>query len=890
MNKICLKLNIYVFCLLSCLCFSQSKITGTVKDINTKIGLAGTISLQSIDGKDISYCFSDTNGYFFLRTHFVGKYKLRVSVLNYVTQIIEVNLDDANSDELSKNIQLEYKSMELNEVIIRTEKAIVIRKDTVVFDAKRFLKGNEQVVEDLLKLLPGVSVSTDGTVRVQGQEVEKIMIDGDDFFEHGYKLISKNMPVQPIDKVELYQRYSSNKHFKGIENSTKVAINLKLKERFERRWFGKSQAGLGVVSENRYDFDLNLINIGKISKYYILCNHNNVGFDATGDLNTIIRPSLGQESVQIGDNQSAQAMLRIGNTQANLEAKRSNISDAHTASFNAIYTLSPKAKLRLQFLSNKSNKIFDNTSIQKFRVGDINFTNIQENNNIQEQLTNFGSIEITNEISKNTTVVFSTKFNHTNDQTNSKSFFNDQKIDERLIGKNQLFDQKIVHTHKFTGSSVIMLSARYINEKTPQIYDSNQFIYQRLFDVNANNVVQNSTDHMEFSGFDAQFLTRYRANLIQVNIGNQYRSDDLDTQFLINQNKSTIAMPAQYQNKTTYDVDDIYLQASYKFTLNKISFYPIIALHQFYTNLQQGVARNTQFPFFINPQVKFEYMPQGRAKVLGSYGFSKANSTIINVYQNAINNELRTFAIGTNNFDQLSSSTANIGYTYGNWGDKSFFSTFISIVQQHDYFSTNKIITQDTEQLQQILLKNRTILTANVSVDQYLKVIRSNIKVQINASRSNFKNIVNGSSPREVINENIESSIEVKSGFSSLFNYHLGARLSYVSTKANDLQNSFSDNKTFADFSFALSKRFMLRIQTERYFFGNLSKEVNKYNFIDFSCQYKPLKSKFNLTLLGNNLLNTNTFRTYSVSDVSSTTSEFRLIPRYLLIKIDYRF
>lgn len=66
------------------------------------------------------------------------------------------------------------------------------------------------MVEDLLKRIPGLTVESDGTIKVGNQEVEKIMIEGDDFFERGYKLLTKNMPAKPIYKIELLLQKKSN--------------------------------------------------------------------------------------------------------------------------------------------------------------------------------------------------------------------------------------------------------------------------------------------------------------------------------------------------------------------------------------------------------------------------------------------------------------------------------------------------------------------------------------------------------------------------------------------------------------------------------------------------------------------------------------------------------
>lgn len=173
----------------------------------------------------------------------------------------------------------------------------------------------------MLKKLPGLSINDDGTIFYGNQSIEKVMVDGDDMFDKGYKILTKNMPVNPIDKIQLLQNYSNNKHLKGIENSEKVALNLTLKEDYKRIWFGDIGLGYGLASENRYEVRNNLMNFGKKNKYYFLTNLNNIGEDAVGDLNDLIRPYRFNEPASIGDNQSANSLLSLGFNNPNLKKK-----------------------------------------------------------------------------------------------------------------------------------------------------------------------------------------------------------------------------------------------------------------------------------------------------------------------------------------------------------------------------------------------------------------------------------------------------------------------------------------------------------------------------------------------------------------------------------------
>jgi hypothetical protein len=301
---------------------------------------------------------------------------------------------------IEKNAVLTSKSLELSEVIVIQERAITIKKDTITFLAKSFLQGNEQVVEDLLKKIPGLTIDENGTIKVGSQEIEKVMVDGDDFFEKGYKLLTKNMPVNPIEKVELYQHYSNNKHLKGIENSNKVALNLTLKEDFKRQWFGNMQLGYGLVSENRYDAGSNLMNFGKKNKFYFITNLNNIGNNATGEINNIIRPYRMDGIEIIGDNQSANVLLDLSTFNPTLKQKRVNFNNAEMLSLNSIFTLSPKVKLKAMGFFNSDENDFYRNSFQSISVGNTSFENTENFVGRKTQITGFGKIDLTYDISK----------------------------------------------------------------------------------------------------------------------------------------------------------------------------------------------------------------------------------------------------------------------------------------------------------------------------------------------------------------------------------------------------------------------------------------------------------------------------------------------------------
>ncbi|MDD3005461.1 MAG: TonB-dependent receptor, partial [Flavobacterium sp.] len=240
-------------------------------------------------------------------------------------------------------------------------------------------------------------------------------------------------------------------------------------------------------------------------------------------------------------------------------------------------------------------------------------------------------------------------------------------------------------------------------------------------------------------------------------------------------------------------------------------------------------------------------------------------------------------------FNQLNSSNALLNYTYGSWGDKFFANTFLLFTKNNDFYSTNSIIVQNFSQSEKIIIKDREFLTLSTNIDRYFRAIKSNLKITLGGSKINFKNVVNNSNLREVKNLSAYYGFELRSGFRGFFNYHIGSKWSYNQVKTT-IENSYTDNLSFLDLSLIFNDKFNIQVQTERYFFGNLSSNSNKYYFLDLEARYVVKDNKLTFSLSGNNLFDTKTFKTYSISDIAISQTEYRLMPRYVLLKMEYRF
>ena len=882
-----------VFIFLSSLSFSQTTIKGLVTDINKQpIPNANVLLKSDSTNVILSYTYSKADGSYTLITEKTGRFKLFFFSLGYKKQSIPIEIGK-NTKEIVRNITLTEEAFSLDEVIIQSERTIKIKKDTVEVKASKYLTDNDATVEDLLKKIPGININSEGTIKVGNKEIEKLMIDGDDFFDKGYKILSKNMPPDQIDKIQLLQKYSNNKLLKDIEESDKVALNLVLKEKAKRQWFGNFTLGYGLATENRYSLKSYLMNFGKKNKYVFLSNFNNIGYNATGDINHLIRPFRYGEPASIGDNQSAYSLLNLSTYTPNFKASRTNFNNAGLVSLNAIFTLSKKAKLKTLGFFNWDEQDFFRNSVQNFNINGIEFTNTEDFVLRKKKFIGFGKIDFNYDISKTKTLEITTKYNNQDDNDKSNLIFNNASTIENLKSTNTLFDQKITYTNKFKDKKVFLLTGRYINEKTPQNYTINQFFYQDLFPgfLNTNNVEQLSENKMQFAGFQAHLLDRKEnGNLLELQFGNEYRKDELSSTFLLKEDNTVLETPTDYQNITTYTTNDLYFKTKYRYEINNdFAIIGKLDFHQLFNQLNFDNFSESQTPFFVNPTVGLDWKINDKNKITSFYSYNTTNAKILDVYNNYVLTGFRSFSKGTSTFNQLNASSVFLNYQLGNWSDVFFVNTSVIYNKNFDFFSTNSIITQNYTQAEKILIKDRESLTVFTDVNKYFKIISSNFKILASYTKSNYKNVVNNSELREIKSVNYNYGFELRSGFQGIFNYHIGSKWSTNEIQTT-ISNSFTNNETFLDLLFDVNDNLSFQIQNERYFFGNVDAENNTYYFSDIEARYTLKENKLIFSLSGKNLFNTDTFRTFSISDISTSTTEYRLLPRYVLLKVKYRF
>lgn len=240
--------------------FGQNTIQGKIMDtVDSKIVENATVIL--LDAKDstiIKFSRSKKDGSFNLSELPTGEYIILVTHQSFADYVSPVSLDAA-----MKNlgvVPITPMSKLLEEVVVSGVSAIRVKGDTTIYTADSFVVGANANVEELLTKLPGIQVDANGNIKAMGQDVRKVLVDGEEFFGDDPGMAVKNLRADAVKEVQVFDKKSEQAEFTGIDDGqTAKTINLKLKEDKRKGYFGKVELAGGLQDDISNRFNNNLM-------------------------------------------------------------------------------------------------------------------------------------------------------------------------------------------------------------------------------------------------------------------------------------------------------------------------------------------------------------------------------------------------------------------------------------------------------------------------------------------------------------------------------------------------------------------------------------------------------------------------------------------------------
>jgi Outer membrane protein beta-barrel family/Carboxypeptidase regulatory-like domain len=300
-------------------------IKGTVSDtLNKAMPSATVMLLNPKDSSLVNFGVTNASGNFEIKNVNKGTYQLKITFVGFASYVKNFSTPETGNVMDLGPIKMLPKSFDLDEVVIQGEKnPVMVKRDTIEFNAGSFKTKANANVEDLLKKMPGMEVESDGTVRAQGEEVQQVTVDGREFFGRDPKLATRNLPADAVDKVQVFDKKSEQSTFTGIDDGSKTkTINLELKEEKRNAAFGTMMGGVGTNDRFQAKANINRFNKGKQFSFLGMGNNvNEQGFSIDDYMNfsgggqQMMGGGGGRMTIQIDGNNSSGVPLNFGGRQ-----------------------------------------------------------------------------------------------------------------------------------------------------------------------------------------------------------------------------------------------------------------------------------------------------------------------------------------------------------------------------------------------------------------------------------------------------------------------------------------------------------------------------------------------------------------------------------------------
>lgn len=898
---------------------AQVKVQGVLLD-KSKAALPGAIvKVYTRDSVLTGGTETDTAGYFRLNLAPNTKYRINVSLATFFGNALNLPLQTTTSDiDLGKIILKEssqnLKEVEVAALQIRGEQ----RGDTTAFNAGAFKVNKDASAEDLIKKMPGVTSDNDG-VKVNGETVQKILVDGKPFFGDDPNATLKNLPADLIEKVQVFDKMSDQAAFTGFsDGDQQKTINLITKKEKNNGVFGRAYGGMGADEDENLRYNsgaaINSFKDQRRLSLLLLSNNINQQNFSTSDITGAVGSS-GQRGGRQGGggNQPGSNLLATPQSGNNItQSAGLNYSDnwGKKINFSGSY-----------FYNYTDNKNISNTTRNYFTTDKNIYTQSSTSSNLnQNHRINF-RFEYTIDSSNKLTI--SPSLNYQNNKGSSL-----------LDGKNTLGDLKF-------------LSGLLTNSKNNNLgYDfSNNILFQhklkkpgRTFSINLNTllnernndgsyITQNNYSDTLINGLNQNFNTYSYSKKISTNLSytepiSKFSQLQVNYSPSYSENKSDKSTEDFNTINDRYDLfntnlsnkyNNIYQTQkgglSYKYNKEKLN---VSVGADAQTAKLDGVQK---FPITLNINQSFNNI---LPNAMLNYKFNKAKNLRI-FYRSSTNipstSQLQNVIDISNPLQIKSGNTAlkqsfdnNVNIRYGGFDSKTSRNAmvFINVSNSQNFLSNATYILKSDSVIQGYTIKAGSQLSKPVNLNGYytgrlfgvygfpVKKIKSNVNVNGGLNYSRTPGIINN---LDNISNNYASSagLYIGSNISQNLDFSLSYNGNYTIVK-NTTQKQSDNNYFTHTSSFKLNwvvfKGIVINTDLNHTLFNGLSQSYNQ-DFLLWNAYvgYKFLKNKsLEAKVSAFDILNQNRSINRTVSSAYTEDSYTNVLKRYLMFTLTYTF
>lgn len=716
------------------------QVTGKVADAATGDLMSGTIVLlmDKSDTTKVNSAYVEEDGTFQFERVTPGSYLFKTLLVGYKITRFEVTITAENKDlgtiKISEDLQIQ--DIVIAEKITRVEQ----NGDTTNINANAYVTNPDATAEDLVAKMPGITVQN-GEVKVNGETVKKVTVDGEEFFGNDAIVVLRSLPAEIVNKVQVFDRQSDQSQFTGFDDgNAQKSINIVTKPDKNNGQFGKAYAGYGT--NDRYSAGLNINSFKGKQRVSVIGIANNINVQnfSAQDLTGMGASSNRVGAPGGGGSGGGGPQGPGGNSNNFLVGQQNGISTTNSIGLNYSDVVSPKLKVTASYFFNNSTNVNNSIINRQYFLSDTTSTLYREDNNSKTQNYNHrlsGRIEYTLDSSNSFIYIPTISYQKRNSYQNllgvnrymtdsllsTTENNNENRSDNYSIGNNVMWRHKFFK--KGRTFSANLGSTININQVNTTLYSDNFYTDNPL-----------STRLIDQQGINNTHSYAYRTNFmytepisktgtLQINYSPSYTKNDANKR-VDNYNPST----NQYDSTAIYvsnQLDNYTLTQKggigYRYAKGKTNF--MIGV-----DAQHVTLSSTQlFPSTSEIEKQFNnILPSAMLKIKFSdssnirlFYRSSTSTPGVNQLQNVIDNS-NTLLLSTGNQNLKQEYTNSLFMHYGLTSSKKATGSmlFFGINQTNNYIASSSFIaTNDTVIENGVTLNKGSQLRRPVNLDGY---------------------------------------------------------------------------------------------------------------------------------------------------------------------------
>ncbi|MEZ4853595.1 carboxypeptidase regulatory-like domain-containing protein [Flavobacterium sp.] len=879
------------------------RIEGKVTDsIGNALEMANIMAVNKQTKNMDAYAITNDKGAYYLTLKANATYTIKASYMGFDTFEGEVT---TTTETTTYNVKLK-QGVTLDDLELVYEMPVTIKGDTIVYNADSFTNGTERKLEDVLKKLPGVEVNKDGEIQVEGKTVQKVMVEGKDFFDGDSKIATKNIPADALDKIQVLRNYNEVSNLKGLENNDdNIALNIKLKEGKKNFWFGDITAGVGAGhKEDRFIVNPKLFYYNPKYSINVIGNLNNIGelpltmrdyFKFTGGFRNMMRK--GGSSFNISSNDLG--ILGLRNNQAeNIDTKFGAANFSYNPS--KAWTLSGFGI----FLGNKTNVVTN--SVNDLPKGAS--TNTKEiRSDVSEQHSNLGIFKLSSSYIPSAKVHFDydvfTKFSNQKEN----QIVNSSEAGSIFTNKNQQpfsINQNLNYYYTLNDKNVFAFETQHLYQEEDPFYNANLQtlpfapILQPDYvsaagqrdDITQEKFVK--TNKLD-AKFDYYYMVTPKSN-INVTLGNTYSQQNFNShifQILNNGTKNDINS-AEANNDVNYSFNDTFLGLHYKILLGKFTLNPGFSVHNYATKDEQLATENTQnFNRFL-PDFYAKWQLKKSESLTYDFAITNNFTDIVKLAQGYVFSNYSSLFAGNRYLENALAQSHSLRYfKYSMFNFENIFAA-LNYTKQVEAIKNRAFLTGINQVSTAVNINSDFADETFTAMGNYGRSFARYYKASggLNLNWSKFNNIRVYNTGDEIqTTKSFTQSYNIS--FSTNFKELPNLSLKYAYTINDNSSDIFYTDNPSIELEYYFLDAFSFVSEYSFYHNQNKAKTIDtEYDFLSASLLYQKKDSKWEWKLAGTNLLNTKALNTNSFNQLGGTSSfsSYIVQPRYLILSLKY--